>query len=77
MAIVPQPMAPKTEYDQDTTTNQSFMDMHYFLKGRGIKNNKFFLLIYDTALMGVNPRAPTLSVQMKMRILRECMTNFW
>ena len=77
MAIVPQPMAPKTVYYQDTTTNQSFMDMHYFLKARGIKNNKFFLLIYDAGLMGVNPRDPTLSVQMKMRILRECMTNFW
>lgn len=77
MAIVPQPMAPKTVYYQDTTTNQSFMDMHYFLKARGIKNNKFFLLIYDAGLMGVNPRDPTLPVQMKMRILRECMTNFW
>ena len=29
-------------YFQDTTTNQSFMDMHYFLKAKGIKNNKFF-----------------------------------
>lgn len=77
MAIVPQPMAPKTVYYQDTTTNQSFMDMHYFLKARGIKNNKFFLLIYDAGLMGVDPRDPTLSTQMKMRILRECITNFW
>lgn len=70
-------MAPKTVYYQDTTTNKSFMDMHYFLKARGIKNNKFFLLIYDAGLMGVNPRDPNLSTQMKMRILRECMTNFW
>lgn len=75
--VVPQPMAPKTVYYQDTTTNQSFMDMHYFLKARGIKNNKFFLLIYDAGLMGVDPRDPKLPVQMKMRILRECMTNYW
>ena len=34
-------------YYQDTTTNQSFMKMHYFLKARGIKHNKFFLGISD------------------------------
>ena len=66
MAIVPQPMAPKTVYYQDTTTNQSSMDMHYYLKARGIKNNKFFLLIYDAGLMGVNTRDPTSSAQNKM-----------
>ena len=69
--------APITVYYQDTTTNSSFMEMYYFLKTRGIKNNKFFLLIYDPDLMGVDPRDPTLHPTMKMRILRECMANFW
>ena len=77
MAVVPQPLAPATVYYQDSTTNQSFMKMHYLLKAKGIKNNKFFLLIYDAGLMGVNPRDPNLSREMKLRILRECMTNFW
>ena len=44
---------------------------------RIIANNKFFLIIYDGGLMGVDPRDPNLTTSMKMRILRECMTNFW
>lgn len=64
-------------YFQDTTTNQSFMDMHYFLKAKGIKNNKFFLAIYDPDLMGVDPYDPTLTLQMKTKIFRECVTNYW
>jgi len=64
-------------YHQDTTTNQSFMDMHYLLRAKGINNNKFFLAIFDYGLMGVDPRDPTLDKQMKLRILRECTINFW
>ena len=64
-------------YYHDTTTNNSFMKMHYFLKAKGIKNNKFFLVIYDPGLMGVDPRDPNLSVQMKLRILREVKINYW
>lgn len=69
--------APRTVYYQDSTSNESFMKMHYLLKAKGIKNNKFFLLIYDAGLMGINPRDPNLPTEIKMRILRECMTNFW
>lgn len=64
-------------YFQDTTTNQSFMDMHYLLRAKGIQNNKFFLAIYDPDLMGVDPRDPLLPRQMKAKIVRECLTNFW
>ena len=60
-----------------STTNQSFLDMHYYLKERGIKNNAFFLAIYDTTLIGVNPRDPRLPFEMKKRILAECYRNFW
>lgn len=77
MAVMNAVMAPMKVYYQDTTTNQSFMKMHYFLRAKGIKNNKFFLLIYDAGLMGVDPRDPRLPTQMKLRVLRECMTNFW
>ena len=78
MSIVPQfSPPPQTVYYQDTSTNQSFMKMHYFLKAKGIKNNKFFLAIYDAGLMGVDPRDPNLPLEMKLRIFRECMTNYW
>ena len=36
-----------TVYSQLSTTNQSFLDMHYFLRAKGIKNNEFFLFLYD------------------------------
>lgn len=64
-------------YFQDTTTNQSFMDMHYLLRAKNIKNDKFFLAIYDPGLMGVDPRDPNISREMAVRILRECTINFW
>ena len=75
--IQTQVSSPIRVYYHDTTTNNSFMKMHYFLKAKGIKNNKFFLAIYDPGLMGVDPRDPNLSVQMKLRIIRECSCNFW
>ena len=59
------------------TTNQSFLDMHYYLKDKGIKHNAFFLALYDTDLIGVNPRDPNLTYQIKMKVLRECMINYW
>lgn len=59
------------------TTNKSFLDMHYFLKERGIKNNNFFLALYDTGLAGVDCRSPNLPGYLKTRILQECMRNYW
>lgn len=64
-------------YVHDTTTNQSFVDMHYYLKAKGIKNNVFHLVIYDPDLMGVDPRDPNLTIQMKAKIFKECRINFW
>ncbi len=68
---------PVKVYIHDTTTNNSFMKVHYFLKAKGIKNNSFFLSIYDPDLIGVDPRDPSLSKVMKMKILKECMINYW
>lgn len=69
------------DYDFNTD-NESFLKMHYFLKAKGIQNNKFFLLIYDSGLKGIDPRNPApnnpmLARQLKLRILRECTINFW
>ena len=74
--VIRSPMVAYYE-DEKSCRNPSFLKMHYFLKAKGIQNNKFFLLIYDAGLMGVNPRDPNLPVQMKLRILRECCTNYW
>lgn len=62
---------------QMSTTNQSFLDMHYYLRHKGIKNNAFFLALYDTDLEGVDPRDPRLNLYMKKKILAECMRNYW
>lgn len=59
------------------TANKSFLDMHYYLKERGIKNNNFFLALYDSGLRGVDPRDPNLPNYMKVRILQECRRNYW
>lgn len=59
------------------TKNQSFLDMHAYLKATGRKNNAFFLMIYDTDLMNVDPRDPNINAITKGKILRECMANFW
>lgn len=53
------------------------MDMHYLLRAKGIENNKFFLSIYDPDLMGIDPRDPTLSKEIRIRVFRECLVNFW
>lgn len=59
------------------TSNKSFVDMYCYLRDKGIKNNKFFLVLYDRDLAGVDPRDPRLNEIMKMKILRECKINFW
>ena len=68
---------PITIYYQTSTTNQSFMDMHFQLKQKGIKNNRFFLSLYDKDLVGVDPRDPRLPQFMKVKIVNECTHNFW
>ena len=77
MVVQQQQSGPVSVYYQMETSNKSFLEMHYFLKAKGIKNNKFFLILYDRDLAGVNPRDPTLNEVMKAKILRECMINFW
>lgn len=62
---------------QMNTKNQSFLDMHYFLRSKGIVNNKFFLVLYDSDLLNIDPRDPNLNLYMKRKVLAECMRNFW
>lgn len=60
-----------------STQNKSFLDMHYFLKMKGIKNNAFFLALYDKDLEYIDPRDPRLNTFLKQKVLRECQFNYW
>ena len=66
-----------TVYFQMNTKNQSFLDMHYYLKARGIKNNKFFLILFDKDLANVDPYDPHLPLYMKQKIFVECQRNYF
>ena len=70
-------MAPTQVYIQMETTNQSFVDMHFYLKRIGVRNNDFFLALYNPALAGVDPRDPALSAPLKALVLKEIMSNYW
>ena len=78
MAVIAQlPAQNQVVFIHKSTSNKSFLDMHYFLKERGIKNNDFFLVLRDSGLAGVDPRDPNLPPNMKLRILQECRINYW
>ena len=67
-------------YIHKETRNKSFLEVHYYLKSIGIKNNCFFLALYDTDLAAIDPfdKDPRiLTPLMKQKILRECMFNYW
>lgn len=77
MAIIGQLQKPQMVYIEKETNNRSFLDMHYYLKSKGIQNNDFFLALLDRGLAGVDPRDPNLSPQMKVRVMNECRLNYW
>jgi hypothetical protein len=59
------------------TKNSSFIKMYKVLKDMGIKNNKFFLKLYDPTLRGVDPYSPKLTVEQQARIYTEIEKNKW
>lgn len=65
-------------YIIDTKTrNISFKQTAVDLHKLGIKNNTFFLRLYDAGLQGVDPYNPLLSQEMVLRIINECIINPW
>lgn len=64
-------------YYQHNTQNKSFIEMHLYLKDRGIKHNEFMLLLLDPDLANIDPRDPKLPFFMKQKVFRECMYNPW
>ena len=59
------------------TKNKSFLNLYNDLYKLGIRNNKFFLRIYDKDLIGVDPYSPILPLDMQMKILLEVIINPW
>ena len=85
-SMVQTPLTPQTQgiiqqptkcYIQKETTNQSFLDMHYYLKSIGIVNNDFFLALLNPELAGIDPRDPNLTPRQKAMVLLECQYNYW
>lgn len=60
-----------------TTKNTSFLKMAKKLKDSGVKNWNFMLVLYDPKLKGIDPYEKDLSLEMKARIQKEVMINFW
>lgn len=59
------------------TKNKSFLNLYNDLYKLGIKNNKFFLKLYDKDLVGVDVYSPLLPLDMQMKIILEVMINPW
>ena len=65
-----------TPFYYDTyTTNESFLQTAVDLQQLGIKNNKFFLKLYNRDLMGIDPYSSSLSKTQIAAIIMECMMN--
>lgn len=69
-------MARKFTYDTNTR-NISFIQTAVDLRKLGIKNNMFFLKLYDRSLVGVDPHSPDLTQDQIIRIINECLINPW
>jgi hypothetical protein len=64
-------------YIQTQTRNTSFVKMYKYLKKIGVRNNKFFLKLYDPDLMDVNPHSSRLTEIQKKKIIAEVTRNPW
>lgn len=61
-----------------TTKNISFIKLFKQLRDEGVKNNKFFLKLYDKTLMNVDPHdEDNLTSDQKARIWNEVKRNPW
>ena len=67
----------KNKFYDFKTSNKSFLTLYNDLYKLGIKNNKFFLRLYDKDLQCVNPYGKFLPKEMQLKIIMECMINPW
>lgn len=59
------------------TKNTSFLELYKDLQTLGVKNNKFFLALYDKELADFDPYGPVVPLEMQARIIREIIINPW
>lgn len=59
------------------TKNKSFIQLHKDLKKLGVKNNTFFLRLYDQTLKNIDPFAVVVPLEIQVRIVREIIRNPW
>jgi hypothetical protein len=62
-------------YIQHNTKNESFVQMHFLLKAKGIENNDFFLRVYNKHLRKIDPYDADLTEEEQEAIFLECATN--
>ena len=67
----------KKKFYDFKTKNTSFLELYQDLYRMGIKNNKFFLRLYDTDLQGVDVYSPVLPKETQIKIFIECLINPW
>jgi hypothetical protein len=67
----------KKKFYDFKTKNKSFLDLYQDLYNLGVKNNKFFLRLYDTDLQGVDVYSPVLPKETQIKIFIECLINPW
>ena len=67
----------KRKFYDFKTKNKSFLDLYQDLYRMGIKNNKFFLRLYDTDLQGVDVYSTVLPKEIQIKIFIECLINPW
>lgn len=66
----------KTTYDWKTK-NKSFLNLYNTLYKLGIKNNKFFLQIYDRDLIGIDVYKGIIPEDIQIKVLLEIIINPW
>lgn len=59
------------------TNNKSALELAVKLKRMGVKNNSFFLVLFDQTLSGVDPHDTNLTLEQMERIGIECKINPW
>lgn len=69
--------ASKKKFYDFKTKNKSFLDLYQDLYRLGVKNNKFFLRLYDPDLQGIDPYSPVLPKETQIKIFIECLINPW
>lgn len=67
----------KKKFYDFNTKNKSFLALYQDLYHLGIKNNKFFLRLYDRDLVGIDPYSPVLPKETQIKIFIECLINPW